>query len=142
MIVKFESFLLKFWQCNDLLRVEVKKKVFSDDLFIGFCRQSKGQLHLMQLQRIIACAQGFIKSNCRRHGCQTWHHDQCTNRLCRSCQQSYLQNLFCKAPSLFGIPAYFQILKLGLGESKYNIQFRALSYASYLSLCQSEVDNL
>ena len=56
MIVKFENFLSKFWQHNDLLRVEVKKKVFSDDLFIGFYKQSKGQLHLMQLERIIVRA--------------------------------------------------------------------------------------
>ena len=56
MVDKFEKSLWKFWQRNDLLRVEVKKKVFSDELFIGFYKQLKGQLHLMQLEHIIARA--------------------------------------------------------------------------------------
>ena len=42
MIVEFENFLLRFWQSNGLAKVEVKKYVFTDDLFIGFCGQSKG----------------------------------------------------------------------------------------------------
>ena len=38
-----------------------------------------------------------------------------------------LQNLLCKTSTFFGIPAIFQISKLGLGESKYNVQLEALN---------------